>query len=321
MTEFIKEVRQILKSSTDPFKVRKNTFEIVKNLEFITINPDKLSEFGKKLKIQIDDGSLLTSDQFGEYKDSSQHIFLLDVVNFCFWAGEGEDKWRVKYPEDKIIDGWEALVVCFDRALEEKIPLLEAKFLEKMTLDQVKHVFRSCNNAEIPLLKERLEFLQEAGSVLSSRFAGEFDNLIKEGNSDAVQIVKLIIKNFPSFNDVGFYKRAQICAYDLSLLPDMNIKNVEQLTIFADYKLPQILRALGVLEYKKSLAEKIDNYVLIDKNSREEREIRAVTIWVGELLAKRLDTMPVVIDNAIWYLTQKTNKNLGLYHRTLTTSY
>jgi len=212
-------------------------------------------------------------------------------------------------------------VACFNRALEEKIPLLEAKFLEEITLDKVKFIFRSCNKSEIPLLKKRLEFLQEAGRVLNSRFAGEFNNLIKKGNNDAVQIVKLIIENFPSFNDVGFYKRAQICAYDLSLLSDMNIKNIEQLTIFADYKLPQILRASEVLKYKKDLAEKVDNYVLIDKDSQEEREIRAVTIWVGELLAKRLDTMPVVIDNTIWYLTQKTNKNLGLYHRTLTTSY
>jgi len=305
----------------DPFKIRENTSEIVKNLEFITIDPDKLIELGEKLKKQIKEKKLLTDEQFGEYEHSSQHIFLLDVVNFCFWAEKGKDKWRIEYPQGKILDGWEALVACFNRALKENVPLLEAKFLEEMTLDKIKYIFRNCNNVEIPLLKKRLEFLQEAGRVLNSRFDGEFDNLIKKGNNDAVQIVQLIIDNFSSFNDVGFYKRAQICAYDLSLLPEMDIKNVEQLTICAEYKLPQILRALGILKYKKSLAEKVDNYVLIDKDSREEREIRAVTIWVGELLAKRLETMPMTIDNAIWYLTQKTNQVLGLYHRTLTTFY
>jgi len=305
----------------DPFNVRKNSFQIVKSLKFITINPEKLIELGKKLKKQIEEKRLLTDEQFGKYKHSSQHIFLLDVVNFCFWAEKGKDKWRIEYPQGKILDGWEALVACFNRALEEDIPLLEANFLEEMTLDKVKHIFRSSNNVEIPLLEKRLEFLQEAGRVLNNRFGGEFDNLIKEGSNDAVQIVQLIIDNFSSFNDVGFYKRAQICAYDLSLLPKMDIKNVEQLTICAEYKLPQILRALGVLEYNQSLAEKVDNYVLIDKDSREEREIRAAIIWVGELLAKRLDTMPMTIDNAIWYLTQKIKQDLGLYHRTLTTFY
>jgi hypothetical protein len=305
----------------DPLNVRTNAAKIIKKLSFVTINQAKLSYLAEKLNQARMANKLLTEAQFGQLKNSPQKIFLLDTVNFCFWAKKGKAKWSIEYPEKNIVDGYQALVACFDRALAEKIPLLDTKFLSRITLDETRHIFRSCNQVRIPLLDQRRQFFQQSAKILQQKFAGSADNLIKQANYSAPRIARLIIAHFPSFNDPGFFKRAQICAYDLSLLPNSPISQTSQLTVFADYKLPQVLRFFGAISYEKSLAEKIDKLILIDPGSREEIEIRAATVWVGELLSQQLQLPAVTIDNLIWYLSQTLNGGIKPHHRTLTINY
>ena len=56
------------------------------------------------------------------------------------------------------------------------------------------------------------------------------------------------------------------------------LKNISELTACADYKLPFVLRRLGIFSYLDYLADKIDNQETIDKDSEEEIELRANTI-------------------------------------------
>lgn len=106
----------------------------------------------------------------------------------------------------------------------------------------------------------------------------------------------------------------------LSFLPDLEITNLRSLTLFADYKVPQILRALGVLEYDPGLAKKLDDYQILKVGSREEVEIRAATIWSGEFLAHQAGIMPVEVDNVLWKAAQSI-RDVRPYHRVLTTAY
>jgi len=304
---------------SDPFKIRRTAARVVKNSQLVSINQIKLAQFGQQISQAIRQKQLLTQAQFGRRQNTCQKIFLLDTVNFCFWAKKNQKKWTVEYPSGKLTDGWEALVAVFDQALAEKIPLLNSQFLINLDLKQGLHLFRSANQTQIPFLKTRIKFLQQAGFILKTKFKGDFYYLLEQANFKAVKIIQLIIKHFPSFKDI-FYKRAQICAYDLSFLPEVKISDLDQLTVFADYKLPQILRSLGILNYQPSLAKKVDNLILIPKNSQEEIEIRAAVIWAGELLARKLQQPPCLIDNAIWYLSQ-THPSTQPYHRTLTTNY
>jgi len=48
------------------------------------------------------------------------------------------------------------------------------------------------------------------------------------------------------------------------------LKNVEKLTMFADYRIPQILRHYGIIEYNKELKNKIENKIELEPNSIEE---------------------------------------------------
>jgi hypothetical protein len=155
-------------------------------------------------------------------------------------------------------------------------------------------------------------------------------------------LVRLVVGGLSSFRDeaiyqgrrVGFYKRAQILAADLhgaagSREPRSrswgDLARLYELTAFADYKLPQILRHQGILRYSSPLAEMVDRQVLLPAGSSEEVEIRASTVWAVELLrqeiqAQGLDLPSYRIDWLLWSASQESGQ-MRPYHRTRTIYY
>jgi len=328
-THFKNSVENLVRKLPDPFGIRKTTAYVLINSQHVWVEENNLYSITKRIKRQIDEKQLLSIDQLGQKTLTSQRIFLQDSINFCFWAKNEEKKWLVEFPQKKVTGGWYSLVACFDRAIDEGIPILDANFLQGMTKRDGEHIFKGTNSIQIPLLNDRIEILRETGKILKTVYGGNFENLLLRTNYDAIKIVKTLLKEFPSFRDfstfkgkkIQFLKRAQICAYDLSFLPENIISNIDQLTIFADYKLPQILRAFNILQYKKELAEKVDSYTNLEKDSQEELEIRAATIWACELIANELNISPSVVDNALWYLSRMNTIKVKPYHRVLTTNY
>lgn len=219
----------------------------------------------------------------------------------------------------------------FRRAVTENVPILDANYLAALTQEQTAELFRSSNGLDMPLLKERQASLSEVGQVLVAKFKGKFTNVIEESGYDAVKLVKLIYENFSSFRDIAqydgrdiyFLKRAQICADDVSFLVGLpnKLANLGKLTAFADYKLPQMLREAGIIEYTPKLAEQIDNMVLIKAGSKEEVEIRAATVQGIELIHQRIPKYSAAaIDSTLWYISQDQT-NVRPYHRTYTIYY
>jgi hypothetical protein len=318
--------------SRDPFGVLSSTKLIVESLKYVKIHEENLSKVANSLLKILTRGIGAEDMDFGKtgnLKYDIQLVFLEDVVNSCFWSEKGKEKWTVEYPQGKFQDGWYALTACFQRALSKDRRILDAGYLENLTLGETQSIFLSSNTAGIPLLKKRMENLRKAGKVLKEKYAGEFVNVLEEGKFDAIQIVKLLIRDFPSFRDiakwnekeVNFLKRAQICVQDLSYLKDLKIKNIGVLSAFADYKLPQMLREFGIISYNLELADKIDNYIAIPSQSREEIEIRSVTIWCVELIKQKLKKYTSAnIDNALWLISQD-QVGVKPYHRTYSIYY
>lgn len=329
MDELHAEIASILATAPDPLGVRKTTAALLERPQYVHLHVGRLKAIAPLLQKNIASGHLLTESQFGASPKTAQLVFLLDVVNFCFWAQKGKPRWTVEYPKGIISNGWAALTACFARARKRGVPVFDARYLANLSHRDATSFFRGEHNVPIPLLNKRHEYLRQAREVLLARFDGDITNLIKETAYDAPQIAQEIIRYFPSFRDtatiethrVFFYKRAQIFAYDLSLLPGINIKHLDVLTVFADYKLPQLLRSQGVLSYTKSLANKVDSYELLPSGSRAEAEIRAATIWAGEILAKELSVPPVFVDNALWSMAEERTRRARPYHRVFTTSY
>ena len=103
-------------------------------------------------------------------------------------------------------------------------------------------------------------------------------------------------------------------------------ESLENLSLFADYKLPQILRELGILQYSPHLAKRVDTCEELPSGSSEEVEIRAATVCAGyQILAALKPRFPhataVHLDALLWTAGQKSNRARLPYHRTRTISY
>ena len=266
---------------------------------------------------------------------SAEWLFLLDTVNHCFWPDVGSTPWTVEY-NNQALSGYWALAASLKRAMEEGFSVHQATTLAKMNSQTLAHIFRG--KGEIPLLEERARNLRQAGKVLLDRYQGSFIHLLEEAGGSAVKLVDLLAKDFPSFNDraayggkkVYFYKRAQLLVHDLwctfSGQSWGRFIDLQNLTAFADYKVPQVLRHLAILHYKPKLADLIQNLVHIPAGSPEEVEIRAATIWAVELLRQNLGDQGFRVnspqlDTWLWYLGQENTYRALPYHRTRTIFY
>ena len=124
----------------------------------------------------------------------------------------------------------------------------------------------------------------------------------------------------PFFDDLGFWKRAQITANDLALAGVAEFYDLDRLTIFADNLVPHVLRVDGVLRYDPALAARIDAGELLPPGE-EEREIRGCAVHACELIAERTGMPPRPIDIALWNRGQAPRYKSVPRHRTRTVFY
>ena len=259
-------------------------------------------------------------------------LLLFNTINFSYW---GDPKWTVDF-HGRPLDGAWGMLGALARAVDEGFPILDGAYLASIPEADLRHILRG--NVEIPMFRERLVILHEVGRVLVAQFGGNFGDLLCAAKNDAVNLVRLLVTVFPSFNDVAtldghtvaFYKRAQLAAAMLYEAFDGegpgDLRRVEELTVFADYKLPQVLRRLGVLRYAPHLADRVDRREPLEAGSREEVEIRAATVWAGELMRRTLTPrLPGItalrIDYWLWREGQVQGPGVRPYHRTRTIYY
>ena len=92
-------------------------------------------------------------------------IFLLDTLNFCFWSDE-QTLFTVKYHGVEWT-GYRSLCAALSRAKEQGIPVHKPSFYGSVTMEQLKHIFRSDSHVQLPLIEERCRNLHEAAVVLN----------------------------------------------------------------------------------------------------------------------------------------------------------
>ncbi len=256
-------------------------------------------------------------------------IFVLDVLNHCFWPDPGQPTWSISYRGERLSGYW-GLAACLKRAMDSSLPLTRADFLETVSPEVLARIFSGEGAA--PLLRERLANLHEAGRVLRTRWQGDIIHLLEAAQGSAVRTVQLVVGSFPSFRDEAiyddcrlyFWKRAQIFASDVHHAfsgQDWGaFDDISQLTAFADYKLPQVLRALGIISYREDLQERVDGLVYLEPGGQEEVEIRATTLHAVETIRHHL-TAPgsrissAQIDHWLWQLGQLEPFRKKPYHR------
>jgi hypothetical protein len=161
------------------------------------------------------------------------------------------------------------------------------------------------------------EALRDLGRFLGGRRALE---LVAESEGSAEQLASMLAAGMPFFDDVGFWKRAQIVPNDLALAGVAKFHDLDRLTIFADNLVPHVLRVDGVLRYEPALAARIDAGELLPPGD-EEREIRGCAVHACELLSERLGIPARVLDTALWTRGQAPEYKAVPRHRTRTVFY
>lgn len=196
--------------------------------------------------------------------DLVNFVFTLDVLNFSFWSERSnEERFGIEYAGKKWT-GYMSLVAALRRALDGGIPITSPEYWvddEKFTLEELRNVFRSTTDEEIPLLEERFDCLKEAGAVLTDvsslslllvevvltvqHFDGQVTELILQANHSAAGLVNLLSDHFPCFRDehkfnkktVRILKRAQILVADLWAAFEGEdygeFDDIDKITIFA----------------------------------------------------------------------------------------
>jgi hypothetical protein len=83
---------------------------------------------------------------------------------------------------------------------------------------------------------------------------------------------------------VRLLKRAQICVADIWAAFDGEsfgvFRDIDKITMFADYRVPQILNSLGCLWYSPALESTIRKKQLIDSGHRWETQLRGVFEYI-----------------------------------------
>jgi hypothetical protein len=326
----------------DPLGVLSSTYRVVEEGENVWIDTGKIDALAHTWAMESEVGtrptpSLVEYERY-HFSDGTERTanwtLALDAMNFCFWAEKGQPRWLVVY-EGETLNGYLAEAASLKRAVEEGVPLWDADYLCNMSEADLAHIFRG--EQTIPLFEQRLRNVREVGRVLCERYDGQCTHVIEEAGGSAPKLALLIAEHFSSFHDVEFYrsqpvrfyKRAQICVADLHNSFGGKswgaFQDIDQLTAFADYKLPQVLRHFGILSYNPELTRRINNLELIEAGSEEEIEIRVATVWACEWLRRRMiqhdhPMTAAAIDLRLWLLGQNA-VDMEPYHRTRTQFY
>lgn len=94
-------------------------------------------------------------------------VFTMDLLNFSFWSEmSAEERYQVEY-QGKRWTGYNSLVACLRRALDEGIPVTTPRYWGGDDFgEKMEHIFRSATSETAPLLDQRTAALKEAAQVL-----------------------------------------------------------------------------------------------------------------------------------------------------------
>lgn len=244
--------------------------------------------------------------------------------------------------------GYFGLCAAITRAMRNGIDITNALIYSKIQEEELNHILRSDDGLTVcPLIKERVECLQQVGKKLISKYDGKFENCVKSCKNSAVKLLDLIVSEFPCFADeaqfkkkrVSLYKRAQILIGDLWACfagQDFGyFEDIDTITMFPDYRVPQVLVHFKSLSYKAELMNALKSDTILKNGDPMEVEIRGASIYIVEQLKTRIyklledEGLPrtkvnsILIDHFLWDYRREHAKELEYipFHKTFSVYY
>ncbi|HEX8855246.1 MAG TPA: queuosine salvage family protein [Thermoleophilaceae bacterium] len=285
-------------------EVRRSCAEIAANARHVRIDIDRLGDIEPGPPLHLDPERHYLE---GSREDVAMYMLTVDAVNF----GSGWFPTLRKRPGSS---GYYTIAWSLADRFRERGPWSPEE-LRSISADEVAEVCGQERGHELMTLYA--EALSQLGRFLGERSALE---VIDAARGSAERLAEQLAHGMEFFHDVGFYKRAQITANDLTLAGVAAFEDIDRLTIFADNLVPHVLRMDGVLVYEPALAELIDAERLLPPGEKE-REIRACSVHACERIAERLGVPPRVLDVWLWDRGQGPRYKARPRHRTRTVYY
>jgi hypothetical protein len=319
--------------STMSSTVLESTKWVIENADFVKINRAKLNSFCEQFTIQKQHHWLKDLPFDLSVLNEQQRVMLVVVFNSISFSYWGNPYWLTEYKGVNYTRGSTSLIASIFRALDEGYDFLSANKLAELKMDELTYILRG--NTVMPMMEQRLHVLNELGQVLCAMYDSDFLNVIKSAKGNALELIDIILRDFPCFTDkeefkgktIYFNKRAQALVEGIYSLYDGNdygdLEDIDKITALADYIIPNLLRSKGILEYSSPLSHQIDNESPLEKGSPEEVEIRSHTIWAIEemrrtLESKNLHVSATQINEFLWGTGRSVNTP---FHLVRTTAY
>ena len=296
---------------------------VCNNSKKVRINYSKIDDMIEQIKNSKID-YWLDSNPYGlmdmDIKSIINFLFIYHAIgDYCFW---GDPKWEIETNLGPMDGSYAIIYLILNR--------FQSNNNFEMSFDGFKELLKG--NVTIPLLEDRYTNLVEMNEFLK-KSKKTFYELIKNLTIDS-ELLEFVVSNLKYFEDAStydgeeilFYKRAQLLTSDVLHIREKKEKievDYSHLIGCADYKIPQVMRGYGMLEFSEDLANKVDNKIPLEEGSLEEIEIRANTLRVINYIYEKLDKKysRMDINDFIWLLGQDKSKMTKPYHRTLTKHY
>ncbi|MBE6146159.1 MAG: hypothetical protein E7171_06005 [Firmicutes bacterium] len=304
-------------------RIKESSKYVSDNSKYVKINYEKIDEIIEggefnAIRYWLDTNPFNILDM--NYRDIVNFLLLYHTIgDYCFW---GDPKWEIDTEVGKLDGSYAIMYILINRFRNNN----DMNMSYEEFADMLK------GNVEIPLLKERYNCLVEMNKYLDS-IGKDFYDEIKDLKVD-IDLLDYVVSTFSYFKDetdyngvnVYFYKRAQLLVSDILHVRKM-LENIEvdysNLMGCADYKIPQVMNALGMLEYEYDLEYKLARKEELQEDSIEEIEIRANDLVVIDYIYEKLnrEVCRMDINDYIWLLGQDKSKINKNYHRTRTIRY
>lgn len=292
---------------------------VVDNSKHVSINKENIRYLTDNIS-KINMSHWLVSSPFGlldlPVDVIVNFLLIFEAIDFSFW---GNPKWSIQ-TETGSLDGSIALLYSLLKYVKEN----KTTDLSNIKKNEFANILKG--NIEIPLLEERLKIVRQVSKTVNKKMNGNFYKYIENINSDC-ELFEIIISNFPNFKDeriydgkkIYFYKLAQLLTSDILHIREIKEKikmEYSHLIGCADYRIPQVLREMGILIYDKELTNFVDKQIELPINSEYEVEIRANMLIVIDMIYEQLKGKYSHIDINDYLFMKKNDKNLILkpYH-------
>jgi hypothetical protein len=315
-------------------RVRTLSETLLKNPRYVTIDSDRVNtvaEILRSFKLEIPTWNFPplypTSDDFEEM---CLFYLVFNAINYCYFDHDGK-----KFRDGNVTGSTLAATRLTENWEDIKLPQFLANVDENYLLSQL---FQAEN--PISLVKERAAALREVGEFINRNVDFTFRKFFQKYKSNAYFVSQAIPTLLSTWRD-PFFKRAQLFVgmvhgrfQNLENPPFVN--GLEDLTVFADYRVPETLVRMGVVVPSASLMTRIHRREPIYSGSRKELELRAASILGADAVMDVFNEIngenpinSLHMDYLLWSAGRKRDEaptdlfvqNHITHHYTMTTDY